>query len=68
MKIPCKECKDRFVTEHYSCHAICEQYKEWNKFHQEELKRLAEKKAIDNASYSMYDSMELNKKKRGGKI
>jgi hypothetical protein len=64
MKIPCGNCKDRFVTEHYSCHAICEEYKKWNKYHKEELKRIAEKNSIDRNSYSVFEAMEINKKNR----
>lgn len=68
MNIPCKDCKDRFVTEHYSCHSICELYKKWQKEHNKERFALAEKKSIDRDSYSIYDALEINRKHRRSKL
>lgn len=68
MNCPCKECKDRFVTEHYSCHAICNQYKEWSKNQRIETMNLIRKKSLDNDSYSIADAKAIRKNNRRNKI
>lgn len=64
MKVPCKDCKDRFVTESQTCHATCELYKEWKKEYNDETMRLAKKKSLDNASYSTEESIAIRNQKR----
>lgn len=62
MITPCKNCKDRFVTDHYSCHAICEQYKVWSKTHKKEQMEIIRKRSLDNDSYSIDDSIAIRNK------
>ena len=68
MNIPCKDCKDRFVTEHYSCHAICKLYKEWNAYHKKEMMMLARKKSLDKDSYCIEEAKAIRKGCRRNKI
>lgn len=68
MKCPCKDCKDRFITEHYSCHTICSSYKEWSKNQRKETMELTRKKSLDNDSYSIEDSQAIRKNCRRRKI
>ena len=68
MNCPCKECKDRFVTEHYSCHAICNQYKEWSKKQKIETMQLTRKKSLDNDSYCIADAKAIRKNCRRSKV
>ena len=67
-KAPCKNCKERKITNNVSCHSTCERYKQWAKKLHEEKKEKLEKEKIDNASYSMFESMKIRKPLKGGKI
>lgn len=68
MKCPCKDCKDRFITEHYSCHTICSSYKEWSKVQRKETMELTRKKSLDKDSYSIEDSKAIRKSFKGVKV
>lgn len=66
--IPCKDCKDRFITDHYSCHAICQLYKKWKKQHKIETMQLTRKKSLDYDSYCIADAQAIRKGNRRSKI
>lgn len=49
----CKDCKNRYVTEHSNCHATCKDYLEWRENRLKELDRLQKEKDINNALTGM---------------
>ena len=61
MCIPCKDCKDRFVKENYTCHKYCKKYISWKTEHESKRQELLEKAKIDKASYSIEESMNIQK-------
>lgn len=56
----CKDCPDRYVTEHSNCHATCERYLKW----QEERKAQLEAKHIDNMIIDTFLEMKIKLKRR----
>ena len=61
MNNPCKDCKDRFVNENYTCHSFCVKYKQWKEEHEKEKNRLNDQARIDKASYSIDESCSIRK-------
>lgn len=45
----CKDCPDRYVTEHSNCHATCKDYLDASKQRREELDRIKKIKETDRA-------------------
>lgn len=67
-KAPCKNCKKRKIINNVSCHSKCKVYKDWARNFYKEKKDQAELEKLNNASYSMFDSMQIRKPLKGGKV
>ena len=61
MNNPCKDCKDRKVGKNYTCHKFCKKYISWKTEHESKRQELLEKAKIDKASYSIEESMNIQK-------
>lgn len=47
MKAPCKDCKDRKVTEDYNCHMDCEKYLAFKAYREAMMADRAKKYALE---------------------
>ena len=47
MKAPCKDCKDRKVTDGYNCHTHCEKYLAYQAYRESVCEERAKKYALE---------------------
>ena len=47
MKAPCKDCKDRKVTEDYNCHTHCEKYLAYRAYRESIYKERARRYSLE---------------------
>ena len=57
----CKDCPDRYVTEHSNCHATCKDYLDASKQRREELDRIKKIKDTGQSGYGSYERLCKNK-------
>lgn len=48
VKPPCKDCKQRKVTEHYNCHMDCEKYLAFQAYRKEVAESIIKKYAVES--------------------
>lgn len=47
VKAPCKDCKERKVTEDYNCHTYCEKYLAFQEYRKEVAESIIKKYAVE---------------------
>lgn len=55
---PCKNCPDRYVTQHSNFHATCKSYLEWEKERKAELEAKHNEKRLDEAFIEMRNNLK----------